>query len=501
MASKWNTNAQKEASKLGHKEADWNLPGSGGILENRTRTVKKKIKHYDDESSSDESSYHGSSSEESTTDDDLEILINNLVIAPRAIVELGSVQDLVERNTRCLECGSPVQLLYDTVTLATSFRIVCTNHKCSFIDHGDSPASARLEHLQDGRARNTDFSVNVLYVLATVANGDGPTEAGRLLGLLGLPRPATMESSNFAAIEDRIAPVIWSLHEEIMFENLTKEVEATVPPNDFYVWKQSIEGNVALDKQNYPSIRGSYDTGWNQRSSGRLYNLPSSHSFLVGARSRLPVEGLVLSKVCGACTKWENQIAMGKVLAGTPSPHHHCLRNFDPKASSGSMEPFAAAKIVNRLHNKWKTNVELICMDDDASTRTALKWSNADHMRNHNTTDVPMVQVKKRDGTLEMKERPDKGQLDGNVPEPATTADPNHRRKILTGDLLDLATTKGDGKLTMTKMDVTRLGKNYGYMIRSLPRHPESMFVELAKQCSSTILTIMSIVEYGASAR
>ena len=125
--------------------------------------------------------------------------------------------------------------------------------------------------------------------------------------------------------------------------------------------------------------------------------------------------------------------------------------------------------------------MDLICIDDDSSTRTALKWSNADHMRNHNTTDTPKVQVKKKDGSVEWKDRPDKGQLDGHVPEPNTTADPNHRRKILTGDLLLLATAKGDAKLTMTKMDVTRLGKNYGYMIQSLPRHPKEQYVSLAR--------------------
>ena len=105
-------------------------------------------------------------------------------------------------------------------------------------------------------------------------------------------------------------------------------------------------------------------------------------------------------------------------------------------------------------------------MDDDASTRTALKWSNADHMCNHNTTEVPKVEVKKKDRTIEMKERPDKGQLDGHVPEPKTTADPNHRRKILTGNLLVLATTKGEGKLTMIRMNVTCLAKNYGHTNR-----------------------------------
>ena len=450
------------------------------MVTTRTRQNPRKKRQYENESCSDEGRSYSEGDDSLSTDVSTgsEVVVDEDECT-RLIVELEPLLDLVERNMKCPECGSSVQMLHETITLASMFRLECLSEKCNFIDYASSLAPAKLSHLQeDNRPRNTDYAINVLYVLATIANGDGPTEAGKLLGFLGLPRPSTMDSSNFATIEERIAPVIWKLHETIMHDNLKKEVAATVSSNDYHIWQQSMDplSPISLEKSAYPQIRGSYDTGWNQRSSGKVYNSPSSHSFLVGAKTQLPVEGEVLSKVCAFHEAWERKIALGKAAAGTPCPTHHCVMNFDPNSSSGSMEPFACAKIVNRLHNKWQTNVELICMDDDASTRTALKWSNTDHMKNNNTEEVPKVKVNTKDGSVKWKDRPDKGQLEGHVPEPGTTADPNHRRKVLTGDLLALATAKGEAKLTMTKMDVTRLGKNYGYMIRRLRNLKEDQY-------------------------
>jgi hypothetical protein len=484
MSSKWNRNAQKEASKLSHKEGDWNLAGSEGITETRTRQNRRKKRQYksDSSESEDEESYSVEESISSTSEEDT-TLENEVTEPMRVIVETASIQNLVERNMICPECQGKVEMIHETVTLATKWRIQCLNTECNFIDHSDALAAAVLHTDDVKRERSTDYAVNVLYVVGVIANGDGATEASRMLGFLGLPRPATMKGFNFAVIEDRIAPTIWKLHEEIMLENLKKEVRATVTENEYHIWQQSLDPSspIQLDKKDYPKIRSSYDTGWNQRLSGKLYNSPSSHSFLVGAKTRLPVEGEVLSKLCSYHQSWEKKVLQSTVPEGTVCPEHYCVMNFDPSATSGSMEPFAAAKIVNRLHQKWQAAVDLICMDDDASTRTALKWSNADHMRNHNTEEVPKVEVKKKNGEIEMKERPDKGQLHGDVAEPSTTADPNHRRKILTGDLLTLALSKGDDKLTMTKMDVQRIVKNYGYMIRALPRLEESKYEEAAK--------------------
>jgi hypothetical protein len=67
--------------------------------------------------------------------------------------------------------------------------------------------------------------VNVLYVLGFMSMGDAHTEAARLLGLLGLPNDTTMESRSFAIIEQRIGPIIRSLCDEIVRDNVIEEAQ------------------------------------------------------------------------------------------------------------------------------------------------------------------------------------------------------------------------------------------------------------------------------------
>ena len=69
--------------------------------------------------------------------------------------------------------------------------------------------------------------------------------------------------------------------------------------------------------------------------------------------------------------------------------------------------------------------------------------------------------------------------------EPTWAADPNHRKKLLTGELHGFADKVVAEKLTMTKMDALRIGKNYGYFIRSLPRLPN---VDEQQQAGKAVL-------------
>jgi hypothetical protein len=117
-------------------------------------------------------------------------------------------------------------------------------------------------------------------------------------------------------------------------------------------------------------------------------------------------------------------------------------------------------------------------MDDDASTRQALRWSNADYLLNNNTNVLPKVAITVGPNKGKLQERPDKGRLPGKMPEPTYSSDPNHRRKLLTGELLAIAmaTVKSGKKETMTKMDVRRIRKNFGYMVKTLSKRDESEY-------------------------
>ena len=138
----------------------------------------------------------------------------------RVIVERAVLCGLVEKNTKCPLCGGKVELLEDTLTLATQFRLQCTKKDCAFIDYGTDLAKATVFEGTDKRERSTDYAVNVLFVLANIANGNGATEAARTLGMLGLPRATTMGGYSFTAIEERIAPAIAKLNEEILLQLL-----------------------------------------------------------------------------------------------------------------------------------------------------------------------------------------------------------------------------------------------------------------------------------------
>jgi hypothetical protein len=64
----------------------------------------------------------------------------------------------------------------------------------------------------------------------------------------------------------------------------------------------------------------------------------------------------------------------------------------------------------------------------------------------------------------------DTGKLPSHINEPVFVADPNHRRKTLMKQLLALAKQPTPTRFTMTKMDATRIEKNFSYMIRQLPK-------------------------------
>jgi len=123
-------------------------------------------------------------------------------------------------------------------------------------------------------------------------------------------------------------------------------------------------------------------------------------------------------------------------------------------------------------HNKHQMILGRIVTDDDSSIKAKLKWRNADHMTNNNTTDIP----KMTNRVSNIAPRPDKGGMPGNMPEPGFLSDPNHRRNALANELYGLKKlgkqpNKDKNKkwnLTMTKMDMLRMSKNFVFMGKTL---------------------------------
>jgi hypothetical protein len=497
-ASRFNVAA--ETAKLSFKESDWNLPGGHAtIMRTRTRhggsgrpdlSTNKRITFVELESSEEEvvssSESEDEEVDEEEEEDEDEDIKKEKPVSTRIIVERDQLMEAFEKNCVCKDCHGPVEVSIRTLCLATTYVISCKDSKCGYIYYSQAAAPAsdipRRTRFLDNRDRMTDYAVNVLYVVGLMACGDGGKEAGRLLGLLGLPNDTTMEGRSFGIIEERISPAIRKLTKDILHENLEDEVRRTleasqdgaVDDSDFKMWKQAQENKeIAFHPRNYPKVSGSFDMAWQQRNSGNRYASPSGHALIVGRYNRKPIALCLKSKLCNKCSNWHKR----KIIA--PVPYHECTKNHD--GTSGSMEPLSCLDMAIGLYEDKQVILSQICIDDDASTRALLKWSNADYMKNTNTTVVPMVAKTKGKNAGDMKKRDDRGKLPGMIPEPFFLADPNHRRKVFTGDLHKLLAAPVKERAGLTRMDVTRLGKNFGYMIKGLQRLDESAFEEAGK--------------------
>jgi hypothetical protein len=326
--------------------------------------------------------------------------------------------------------------------------------------------------------RMTDYAINVLYVLGFISVGDGATEAGRLLGLMGLPNDTTMMNRSFGMIEERIGVFVRELCESIISDNIDEEAKASMSEFDYNVWKMWSKDPTlgALPVERRPHLDGTYDMAWQQKGSGHQYNSQSGHGTLFGCKTRKIIGLVIKSKLCCYCSSFKR-----KNPGLEDVPPHLCWMNHD--GSSGSMESIGAVEVVVESFDKWKVVIKRLCCDDDSSIRADCQWSNADYMKNNNTDVVPQVPISKGKNKGKLQPRPDKGKLPAHVPEPDFVADPNHRRKGLVGDLIKLDMSKVDEKFTMTRMDSTRLGKNFGYMARTLKDRDPTEYVDAAKAC------------------
>ena len=167
----------------------------------------------------------------------------------------------------------------------------------------------------------TDYAINVLYVLGFISMGDAHTEAGRLLGLLGLPNDTTMMNRSFGMIEERVSTYLQELSDEIIDENIYEEAKRSMSEIDFNVWKQWKEGSGLIGElppQQWPQLDASYDMAWQQKGSGNVYSSQSGHGTLFGRYSRKIIGLVIKSKLCSYCNTCMQNNPDKEV------PLHHC---------------------------------------------------------------------------------------------------------------------------------------------------------------------------------
>jgi hypothetical protein len=487
--------AASERSRLALQEDGWLLPGAvvsgcatapaaAGIV-SRTRGGNRRTTTADEQDVAEqESSEEDEDLEEEEEEEEAVEETEKKATKPpntRVLLEVKQLESVFE-NIGCPRCGSPVALSLRTLCIATSIGIECTDKEaCKWFLHPQQPVATTIhDDNDDSYERSTDYAINVLYILGFISMGDGPTEAGRLLGLLGLPNDTTMVSRSFGIVEERITPFIKELCDEIIHGNIVAEAKLSMEASptqdhlDYNNWTQSLsDPTMVIPAGKMPKIDASYDMAWQQKGSGHQYNSQSGHGTLMGHLTRKVVGLCIKSKICNQCNVWE------KNNPGEPMPLHTCWKNHD--GSSGSMESAACLELVVETFRKKNCVVRWLCCDDDSSIRADCQWSNADYLINNNTDVLPMVAKKMGINKGKLQVRPDKGKLPADVPEPLFVADPNHRRKGITGELIKLDMAKVDIKNTMTRMDSTRIGKNFGYMARTLKGIPEDQYEDKAQ--------------------
>jgi hypothetical protein len=154
---------------------------------------------------------------------------------------------------------------------------------------------------------------------------------------------------------------------------------------------------------------------------------------------------------------------------------HNCMNNHDK--SSHAMEAHACLDMVVTMYDKYTCIMDRICVDDDGATRALLKWSNDDYMVNTNTTKRPTIPIGRGKNAGKPKLRPNKGELPPHIPKPTFIADPNHRKKLLTKQLMLLLKCnqcEGKGNIIQQSQFNPDIGKNFAYLI---PRMQEDWSV------------------------
>jgi hypothetical protein len=395
----------------------------------------------------------------------------------RVIVEVSMLQQAFA-NYPCPKCNRKLKLKVRTLCIASSIELVCNNKECSYLCDFPRPTTTKIhEKERHKHEKMTDYALNVLFVLGFISVGDGATEAGRLLGLLGLPNDTTMMARSFGVIEERIGPLMREICSEILIENMNEEARRSMNEFDYNVWKMWVAdptmGDMPVERM--PQIDATYDMAWQQKGSGHVYNSQSGHGTLFGRHTRKIIGLVIKSKLCCYCNTFT------KKHPGEEVPEHVCWKNHE--GSSGSMESSGAVQVVVDAFEQRKVVIRRLCCDDDSSIRADCRWSNADYMKNNNTDVLPMVKKQSGKNKGKLQPRPDKGKLPAHVPEPLFVADPNHRRKGLNGELIELDKAKVADRFTMTRMDSIRIAKNFGYMARTLKDKDESEYVDAAKAC------------------
>lgn len=388
----------------------------------------------------------------------------------RVIIDKRIVSDLVEKNAICRFCkeGGELQLSFQkTVGVATLPQLTCSQKGCTNHQVSELPGTG-FKAGAGHSFRVVQFAINVQLVLAFLASGDGGTEAARVLGFLNLPNATTMPHNNFAKIEKDMDRRIIDVAQDLLHEQVFKEVRAATKDTefDYDAWEAAVKDpNINFPINQYAVLDVTMDGAWNQRQAGRSYSSSSGFAILVGVATWMPIAMSCRSTFCRVCARHKAMYADADI------PNHACEINH--VGSAGKMESAALLTMYHYLFDKYKIVLRHIVTDDDSSMKARVRWSNEDYTLHHNGA-KPYVQYEKGKKVGQWHIRSNTGLLRYPIPEPKFLADPAHRKKTFRNKLY---AKKGQSEKTkdniLHEVDIIRVVRNFAYMTRQLKDRPK----------------------------
>jgi hypothetical protein len=362
------------------------------------------------------------------------------------------------------KCGKPiVQLERRTIGIATEIDFCCRS--C----HNKGAVLAdRRNHVEDNaesnfirRERRVDsYEMNWRLVMATQLMGESQVGGSIISMFLDLSREAFRNS--WSPMEDLLGVEQREIGRQCCNLNLMKETMGR-------------EGVLTADGTVKYPIHVSYDMGW--QKSAKTYDSLTGHGLMIGNRTKAVVAYQNYSKACGACEIHSKKMQKDKT-PDLPAPSHLCPKNHT--GSSKGMEAKAALDCVNKVwtHDEIAAFIELICIDDDASTKAYLCHS----FFELDSKNIPRPKNKK--GEPKTGKKNDKGQLWKDHPIIVFLADLSHRVRTFAKYLYALKTL-GVGKSEMNAIDCLRLKRNYAWWLFT---GTKLTFEEFRNQAKSPIL-------------
>jgi hypothetical protein len=359
------------------------------------------------------------------------------------IIRWSQLSQLMKENMVCSNCGGPIcHLERKTVGIATDIHLSCKcgNAASALADRSDYMLDQSETYFIRRERRIDNYELNWRLIMATQLMGESQV-GGSIIGtFLDVTREAFRNA--WAPMEDALGVQQRKIGQEVVDFNLNLETLGKV-------------GKLCEDgKVRYP-VSVSYDMGW--QKAKRTYDSISGHGLMIGANTKKVISFQNYSKSCSKCEIHEKKMARHNT-PDVPVAKHNCPRNHE--GSSKGMEAKAALECLNKIwsHEEISAFIDIVCIDDDATTKAYLSHCFADLDFNE------IARPTNTKGEAKTAKKDDKGKLPRDHPVVVFLADLSHRIRSFAKYLYALKPL-AKSKSEMNDVDCLRLKRNYAWWI------------------------------------